>query len=353
MVSRVKGEDWRARAASVLYATPDTSAVVVASAIPTGTVIRTIGEAPGTKDGGSWRLTEWQGKVAWFRYRTAAGVLGTWEPTVQNGDPAVDAGLDDYLARKWPAITTPPPVQPPTTEPPPVTEPPPASTVPPAKTPVTLFDDFSGTALNARWQRHFHCCGVIANPGGFDPSLSKVANGMLAMSVERRADGWHGDLIDTKTTFLQRFGIFEARIKIPKGKGLWPAWWLYAEASGWYNEIDVMEICANPMGANGGNDASLLHATVHWAGGGQSGKQVRAADLSADFHIYGCEWRAGGIVFTLDGAEVWRYTDTTHIPTNPLPLILNLGVGGSWCSNPDASTPSPATMLVDWVRVCQ
>ena len=53
----------------------------------------------------------------------------------------------------------------------------------------------------------------------------------------------------------------------------------------------------------------------------------------------------------LDGQLVWTFTDTAHIPTMALPVILNLGVGGAWCGSPDATTPDGAEMLVDWVRV--
>jgi beta-glucanase (GH16 family) len=197
------------------------------------------------------------------------------------------------------------------------------------------------------WGHHYHCCGSIV---GYDASLTTVSDGLLEMRVDRRSNGWYTDIIDTKPNLMQKYGYFEARMKIPKGTGLWPAFWMYDDGSGWVNEIDGMEVCANPIGANGGNDASLLHTHVHWAGGGDAGRSMRTVDLSLAFHTYAFEWRADRIVWYLDGAEVWRYTDVTHIPTHPLPIILNLGVGGSWCGAPTSSTPDLATMYVDWVR---
>ena len=247
---------------------------------------------------------------------------------------------------------TPKPTPTPTPKPTPTPTPKPTPTPTPAPTstpPTYTFDDeFSGSSLSSEWQRHFHCCGTVA---GYDPSLTSVANGDLEMSVAHRSTGWYTDLIDTKTTFTQKYGYFEARIKIPKGTGLWPAFWNYYSSSTTVAEIDTMEVCANPIGTNGGNDASLLHTTIHWTGGGSLGHAYRSVDLSQAFHVYAVDWRSSYIKFYLDGNLVWTFTDTAHIPNVAEPLILNLGVGGSWCGAPDSSTPSNATMLVDWVRV--
>jgi beta-glucanase (GH16 family) len=110
-----------------------------------------------------------------------------------------------------------------------------------------------------------------------------------------------------------------------------------------------MEVCANPLGTNSGNDASSLHTTVRWSGG-QSGHDFQAPDLSTDFHVYGVDWRPDHISFTLDGTEVFRFTQKSRIPNAPLPLIVNLAVGGEWCGPSQASTPDGATLLVDWIR---
>jgi beta-glucanase (GH16 family) len=211
----------------------------------------------------------------------------------------------------------------------------------------TFDDEFNGTLLSGMWLRHFHCCGTLA---GYDPSLSTVSSGVLSMAVDHRSTGWYGDLIDTKTTFTQKYGYFEARIKVPKGTGLWPAFWSYYSGNGTEAEIDTTEICANPIGSHGGNDASLDHTTVHWTGGGSLGHAARTVDLSLAYHVYAVDWRSSYIKFYLDGSLVWTFTDTAHIPNVALPLILNLGVGGTWCGAPDSSTPDGARMLVDWVR---
>jgi hypothetical protein len=245
---------------------------------------------------------------------------------------------------------TPRPTPAPTPTPDPTPKPTPSPTPDPTPTPppttYTFVDNFN--SLGSVWLRHFHCCGVL---GGFDSTLSSVSNGVLSMKVDHRSDGWYSDLIDTKTTFTQKYGYFEARIKVPKGDGLWPAFWTYYSGNGIEAEIDAMEICANPIGDNGGNDASLLHTNIHWQNGGGAGDTTRSSDLSLAYHVYAFDWRADHITFFLDGTQVWRYTDASHIPDVALPLILNLGVGGSWCGSPTSSTPDGATMLVDWVHV--
>jgi beta-glucanase (GH16 family) len=215
----------------------------------------------------------------------------------------------------------------------------------------TFFDDFD--AIDATiWAGHYNF-GGIENTWATDHVT--VSGSILSLTATRTSPGvWVSGHLDTKYVslshpgFVQLYGLFEANIKIPKGRGLWPAFWGYYDANS--AEIDTMEICANPIGERSGNDASLLHTTVHWSTG-SSGHATRAVDLSLDYHVYGVDWRADHISFTLDGVEVWRFTDTAHIPTVALPLILNLAVGGSWCGPSDGTTPSPATMLVDWVRV--
>jgi len=229
---------------------------------------------------------------------------------------------------------------PPTASPaPPTAEVPTASPAPPS--PYTFDDEFNGTALDPIWQRDFSCCGNLA---GFDPSLATVANGSLSLAVSLRADGWYAYLIDTKSRFSQLYGTFEARIKIPSGAGLWPAFWGFS-SQGRQSEIDAMEVCG------GGTGASVLHDSVHWSSRGSESHLTRTVDLSQDFHVYAVDWRADHITFLLDGQALWTFTDTSHIPSVPLPVIFDLGVGGSFCGPADSTTPDGAQMLVDWVRV--
>jgi beta-glucanase (GH16 family) len=214
---------------------------------------------------------------------------------------------------------------------------------PVGSSPYTFDEEFNGPALDPLWQRHFSCCGTLA---GFDPSLATVANGVLSMAVSKQPDGWHGALIDTKATWTQLYGYFEARIKIPKGTGLWPAFWSYFSGDGTQAEIDTMEVC----GAASSNAGSVLHNSVYWSDRNHASNETATVDLTTDFHVYAVDWRADHITFYLDGRTVWTFRQASHIPKVPLPLILNLGVGGNFCGAPNATTPDGAQMQVDWVR---
>jgi beta-glucanase (GH16 family) len=168
--------------------------------------------------------------------------------------------------------------------------------------------------------------------------------------------------IKTDGKFAIKYGKVEARIKIPYGQGIWPAFWMLGDnisTVGWpqCGEIDVME--------NIGKEPSTVHGTVH--GPGYSGKDgisaafssPGGAPFSADFHIYSIEWSPESIQFLVDGAGYARVTaaslpkDAVWVYNRPFFLLLNLAVGGSWPGNPDATTVFPQTMLVDWVRVSE
>lgn len=224
----------------------------------------------------------------------------------------------------------------------PTTAPTTAPTVTPTSSSSIFDDEFDGTTLSpARWDHDFTCCGVTV----MDRSLVTVSGGSLHVPVVNRSGTWYSDMIDTKREFTFTYGYAEARMAIPKGTGLWPAFWLYLSD---VDEIDTMEVCANPLGTNGGNDASVLHTTVHNSAGAP-GKSTAAGDLSLAWHTYGVDWRPTYIAFYLDGIQVWR--ETSALIATPKAVLLDLGLGGSWCGNPTSSTPQSSEMLVDWVRV--
>jgi len=170
--------------------------------------------------------------------------------------------------------------------------------------------------------------------------------------------------MNTGATFQFTYGRVEARIKVPKGNGLWPAFWMmgadFLTGRPWpYNgEIDIMEIL--------GKDVKTAYSTVHapaYNGGGGIGAPYTLpgnADFSDDFHTWVADWNSKGITYSLDGRTVLtldkEQVEQTRGPwifDHPHYLILNLAVGGDWPGPTDASTPFPAKMLVDHVRVYQ
>ncbi|MFI5835877.1 discoidin domain-containing protein [Micromonospora sp. NPDC051300] len=187
--------------------------------------------------------------------------------------------------------------------------------------------------------------------------------GQLVMEARRENAGgraYTSHRMNTGTKFQVQYGRIESRIKVPKGNGLWPAFWMmggdFLTGRPWpYNgEIDIMEI----LGRDTYRSYTTLHAPAYNGGGGYGQEHVWPVDLSADFHVYAVEWDSRGMRFLVDGTQVFYASkdtvETTRGPwvfDHPFYLILNLAVGGDWPGPPDASTPFPARMLVDYVRV--
>ena len=170
--------------------------------------------------------------------------------------------------------------------------------------------------------------------------------------------------LTTKGKFAQKFGRFEARLKIPAGQGLWSAFWMLGDnidtpQGRWpaCGEIDIME--------NVGHEPTMNHGTIHGTGYsgakgiGASYTEPNKGPLSNDFHIYATEWDATAIRFYVD-ATLYATRTRADVPDggpwpfdHPFFLVLNIAVGGDWPKDPDSTTTFPQTLTVDWVRVYQ
>ncbi len=164
----------------------------------------------------------------------------------------------------------------------------------------------------------------------------------------------------TKKKFDQKYGRFEARIKIPAGQGMWSAFWMLGsniDEVGWANcgEIDIME--------NIGREPSTVHGTIHGPGymgiaGLTSSYNLKNNQKFADdFHVYATEWTEKEIKFFVDG-NLYKTLTPNDIPEgkkwvydNPFFMILNLAIGGNWGGKPDKTTNFPGIMKIDYVRV--
>lgn len=167
--------------------------------------------------------------------------------------------------------------------------------------------------------------------------------------------------LKTKGLFEQAFGRFEARLRLPRGQGLWPAFWMLGsdiDRVGWpkSGEIDIME--------NIGKEPHAVHGTLHgpgYSGGnGIGGSYTLAAESFADdYHVFAVEWSPTEIRWLVDSKE-YRRTAITDLPAGTVWvfdhsffMLLNVAVGGGWPGDPDATTTFPQQMLVDYVRVYQ
>jgi beta-glucanase (GH16 family) len=166
--------------------------------------------------------------------------------------------------------------------------------------------------------------------------------------------------LKTQGKFSQAYGRFEARIQIPHGQGLWPAFWLLGDdidKTGWpaCGEIDIME--------NIGKEPSQIHGSMH--GPGYSGdrgftsifKLPGGGRFYDDFHVYAVEWEPNVVRFYLDSKLYATFTPDLlpagmkWVFDHPFFILLNVAVGGDWPGPPTSDTVFPQSMLVDYVRV--
>jgi beta-glucanase (GH16 family) len=172
--------------------------------------------------------------------------------------------------------------------------------------------------------------------------------------------GYTSARLQTLHKFEFEYGLAEARIKVPAGQGLLPQFWMLGStiaSVGWpgTGEIDTMEIL--------GSQPDVVKGTIHgpwsWAPHGVSASLRSRTSLASGFHVYGVEWQANRISFLLDGS-VYKTITPADLPAgaawpfrHPYFLLLDLAVGGVSPGSPSRTTPFPAHMIVDWVRVWQ
>ncbi|HET9530206.1 MAG TPA: glycoside hydrolase family 16 protein [Blastocatellia bacterium] len=188
----------------------------------------------------------------------------------------------------------------------------------------------------------------------------------IELKPDQKLECWYGRCkyssarLITKNRFDQQYGKIEARIRIPFGQGLWPAFWMLGndiDSTGWpgCGEIDIME--------NIGREPSIVHGTIHgpgYSGGNAIGGPYRLKEgqrFADNFHVFAVEWEPGQIRWYVDGEMYQRRTpadlpkDAKWVFDHPFFIILNVAVGGNWPGAPDRTTEFPQKMEVDYVRV--
>lgn len=188
----------------------------------------------------------------------------------------------------------------------------------------------------------------------FVPQAVTLSGGAAHLTAARSQGGTAGQpyssgSLTTHRTFTG--GYIEARVKVPAGKGFWPAFWL-TSSTRWPPEWDIFEI------VNGVN-----HGYPHPAPGGKATFMGGAAGPDATYtvpnqygvnHVYGFKWTGSSLVWHVDGVITEHYAvNAASGVGDAFWLNLSLQVGGDWPGAPDATTPFPSTMSVDYVRVYQ
>ena len=226
------------------------------------------------------------------------------------------------------------------------------------------FDGASGTAVDgSKW-------AYDSGPNWYNGELQDYTTGNANASldgkgmliIEARKEAREGReytsarlKTEGKKTFT--YGRVEARMKLPYGKGMWPAFWMLGGNS-WPDtgEIDIVE--------NLGREPSIAHGTIHGPGysgaAGPAGSYTLpgSAAFSDDFHLFAIEWESNAIRWYVDDTLYSTKTPAdisgkTWVFDHGFFIILNLAVGGEWPGNPDGTTVFPQRLLIDYVHVCQ
>lgn len=196
----------------------------------------------------------------------------------------------------------------------------------------------------------------------------RVENGQLIIEARQEAftgpDGitrpYTSARIKTQGRAAWTFGRIETRVRLPRGNGMWPAFWMLGTnfpTAGWpaCGEIDIMEHI--------GREPTRVHGTIHgpgYSGGngiGQSFTLPGGGDFANDFHVFAVEWETNRIRWFVDGQQFFVTTPASlpagrqWVFNHGQFLLLNLAVGGNWPGSPDSSTVFPQRLTVDYVRV--
>ncbi|WP_210587166.1 ricin-type beta-trefoil lectin domain protein [Streptomyces sp. GESEQ-35] len=238
---------------------------------------------------------------------------------------------------------------------------------------VTFSDTFDGPAgsgvNSSKWQletgdnvnnheRQYYTSGT--NNAALD------GQGNLVITAKRENPAnyqcWYGTCqytsarLNTAGKFNAQYGHIESRMKVPRGQGMWPAFWMLGTPVNWPDsgEIDIME--------NVGYEPSTVHGTLHGpgysgSGGIGAGYSLPNGQAFADaFHTFAIDWAPDSITWSVDGNVYQRRTPAdlggrTWVFNKPFFMILNLAVGGYWPGDPDGSTVFPQQLVVDHVTV--
>lgn len=171
--------------------------------------------------------------------------------------------------------------------------------------------------------------------------------GHLVLKATKPGSNYLSGRVTSRTKFNMQLGRVSASIKIPAGTGLFPAFWLLAANTPIVGEIDIIEMV---------DVATNYYVNLHPTPKTTMETHGQIADLSTAFHEYWLDWRKDSITIGVD-QTTWGSWTPADLPAGtawsfntPMYVIVNLAVGGSWAKPPDATTPFPSQILIDWFR---
>jgi beta-glucanase (GH16 family) len=216
------------------------------------------------------------------------------------------------------------------------------------------YDDWRARTLTTNEEQQIYVDpryrGSAEAPLGLDPF--RVENGVLSLVATPTPPeavphlfgfDYVSGMISSRQSFLQRYGYFEVRARLPAGQGTWPAFWLLRPGQ-WPPELDVLEAR---------NGWPVAHGYVHWSEDGvhrSTGCATPVEDPTAEFHAYGLLWMPQALVWYVDRQPVGWARIKPGL-NRAMYLLVNLAIGGRFPGPPDATTPFPAAYEIDWIAV--
>jgi beta-glucanase (GH16 family) len=233
-------------------------------------------------------------------------------------------------------------------------------------------DEFEGTIIDsANWNLQ------VLEAGQFNEEWQRYTNssenayiedGSLVIKAihtgdEHGLDQYTSARLNTAKKQSWKYGKIAARIKLPHGQGIWPAFWMLgtniSENGGdtpWpqSGEIDILELY-------GTKDDGIVEGNIHYANSSDEHEMMGAVSyvleegkFADDYHIFELDWDADSIVWQVDGTQ-YASAAITDAQLDEFHkeffILFNLAVGGTWAGRPDETTPFPQRMYIDWVRV--
>jgi beta-glucanase (GH16 family) len=236
----------------------------------------------------------------------------------------------------------------------------------PASAAKLLFEDeFNAASIDRSvwytcffWQKHPRQCSRPALAQFDEANVREGAGNAEIVALTHASTPAHpytsgmmqtGGRPSSPATFSFLYGYAEARMRLPRGAGMWPAFWLIPKSGAWPPEIDILEWQ--------GVDPNVDVMTIHYTGpNGKPAQDVSAVNTGAKlwqgYHTYAVDWKPRSVTWYFDGKPLKRYVQERFIPNKPMYPVFTLNIGG-WepGSNHPSASEFPATLSIDYVRI--
>lgn len=214
-------------------------------------------------------------------------------------------------------------------------------------------DEFHGSSLDgSKWSNGFGWGDTADHAQEYcAPENNVVGNGLLVQRLDngpQRGRPYTAGCIHTKDKFSQLYGFWEARIRVPRGRGFVSAFWAKPNSEAWPPELDIEEVL--------GGRTNTVRMTIFWEQNEtvqRSQGRVTGPDLSEEFHVFGAQWGPTQTIWYLDGVERFRTNAGADAMADkgPFYMMVNTHIATNFGGLPDDSVLWPSYQLVDYVRV--